>query len=140
MSNDQKNNHKDILNVVALALLHKQSGEYLLARRSGGGSGAGDWEFPGGKIEKDESQYQALCREIDEELGVDITHLPHQFVAESIHDYPKRSIRIFLWKVSVDAKPEVRLVDHDLVQWVKPENMKEVNLSAADKCFISLLN
>ena len=60
-----------MLFVVAAALTN-QSGEILLQRRPEGRQMAGLWEFPGGKVDADESPESALVRELKEELGIDV--------------------------------------------------------------------
>ena len=60
---------------VAVAIIERVvNGEYqvLFAQRPAGKAYAGYWEFPGGKIETNETVVEALIREIDEELGVQI--------------------------------------------------------------------
>src|SRR4029453_4817586 len=61
---------KPRLRVVAAALFDAQ-GRVLIAERPAGKHMAGWWEFPGGKVGPDESDAQALVRELREELGVD---------------------------------------------------------------------
>ncbi|GAP25013.1 bifunctional acetyltransferase [Gluconobacter frateurii NBRC 101659] len=71
--------------VVAAALLDAQ-GRILLARRPEGKRLAGLWEFPGGKVEREETPEQALIREMKEELDVDLTGsclAPFTFVSEN---------------------------------------------------------
>lgn len=55
--------------VVAAALVDGQ-GRVLMQRRKLGREHGGLWEFPGGKVERDETPGQSLCREIAEELGL----------------------------------------------------------------------
>lgn len=57
---------------VAVAILVDSEGKMLIARRPEGGSLAGFWEFPGGKVEETEQPLRALERELREELGVSV--------------------------------------------------------------------
>jgi 8-oxo-dGTP diphosphatase len=63
---------KPILFVVAVALVD-QDHRVLLAQRPAGKDMAGLWEFPGGKVHQDETPEEALCREIKEELALDLS-------------------------------------------------------------------
>ena len=56
--------------IVVAAELRGPSGQLLLAQRPPGRHRAGQWEFPGGKVEPGETPALALCREIEEELGI----------------------------------------------------------------------
>ena len=56
--------------LVAAVALIDVDGRILLAQRPEGKSMAGMWEFPGGKVEADENERQALVCELHEELGV----------------------------------------------------------------------
>lgn len=128
-----------IVEVAALALRCSVDGKYLLARRGPGGSGAGFWEFPGGKIEAGESQKQTLQREILEELSFDIAPYDLNYIGENLHHYNNNNIKIYLWRAEVKDKPEFKLVDHDSAQWYSIDKIKEINLSEGDKYFISLI-
>lgn len=132
--------NKQIIEVVALALRNTINGRFLLARRKAGGSGAGEWEFPGGKLEAGESPQAALVREIQEELCFDLSSYALVRIGDYVHDYSGRLIKIELWLAEVAFSPEFQLVDHDEVNWYELSQMSEVNLSEGDKAFISLLN
>ena len=56
---------------VAACALIDADGRVLMAQRPDGKDYAGLWEFPGGKIEADETPEQAICRELFEELNVE---------------------------------------------------------------------
>ncbi|WP_019881725.1 MULTISPECIES: Nudix family hydrolase [unclassified Methylophilus] len=71
---------------VAVAILIKPNGEYLLASRPNGKGWAGWWEFPGGKIEAGETSEHALIRESQEELGITPTQI--QPWIKRRYDYP----------------------------------------------------
>ena len=129
----------EILEVVALAMKHVPSGETMLARRGPNESGAGEWEFPGGKVEPGETQKQALIREINEELGYNLPEAGLRPIGDHIHQYPQRKIQIFLWSVEVLTKPDFSLVDHDMVGWFSLDKIEDLNLTAGDKYFISLI-
>jgi 8-oxo-dGTP diphosphatase len=57
---------------VVAAVIERVDGSFLLAQRPAGKAYAGYWEFPGGKVEPDESAPDAMRRELHEELGIDI--------------------------------------------------------------------
>ncbi|MDT7849433.1 Nudix family hydrolase [Methylophilus sp. VKM B-3414] len=71
---------------VAVAILIRPNGEYLLASRPNGKGWAGWWEFPGGKIESGETPENALIRESQEELGITPTQI--QPWIKRRYDYP----------------------------------------------------
>lgn len=82
---------------VAVGVLIRPDGAFLLTSRPHGKAYAGYWEFPGGKLEVGESVEQALKRELQEELGIDIgAILPWKV---EIVDYPHTLVRLHFCKV-----------------------------------------
>ena len=77
---------------VAAGILLDDQGRYLLGQRPNGKPYAGYWEVPGGKIEKGETVFEALKRELQEELGIDIQSSEELTVLE--HDYPHAYVRL----------------------------------------------
>ena len=128
-----------IIKVVALALQRSLDSRYMVARRAPSQSGAGFWEFPGGKIDQGETQVAALIREIQEEFGFTLKANDLSFFAENSHQYPTCKVHLFLWTAKLDIIPDMNLTDHDLVAWCKPSEMKNYNISAADVYFINKL-
>jgi 8-oxo-dGTP diphosphatase len=103
-------------------------------------AGAGAWEFPGGKVERGESQKQALEREIMEELSIQIK--VEDFIARNDHDYGGRVIGLDLYFASPQygVFPEQwKLVDHDDHKWVTEEEIKHLKMAAADVPLIDLV-
>lgn len=77
---------------VAAGILLDGAGCYLLGQRPEGKPYAGYWEIPGGKIEKGETVFEALKRELQEELGIDIESSEDLTMLE--HDYPHAYVRL----------------------------------------------
>jgi 8-oxo-dGTP diphosphatase len=77
---------------VAAGILLDKEGRYLLGQRPEAKPYAGYWEVPGGKIEKGETVFEALKRELQEELGIDIQSSEELTVLE--HDYPHAYVRL----------------------------------------------
>ncbi len=82
---------------VAVAILQRPDGTVLWCSRPEGKPYAGYWEFPGGKVEPGETVWQALVREIDEELGIRAQAGGPWLVIE--HDYPHAKVRLHFMRV-----------------------------------------
>lgn len=82
---------------VAVGVLINAEGHFLLTSRPPGKVYAGYWEFPGGKLEQDESVEQALRRELQEEIGLNIDTA--QAWRELLVDYPHALVRLHFCKV-----------------------------------------
>jgi 8-oxo-dGTP diphosphatase len=128
----------DNIRVVALAFFRVTDRKYLICRRGPEESGAGSWEFPGGKIDMNETHLQALVREISEELSVTIDPRLLIFVSDHQHQYETKNIHLFLYLYKVESV-EFTLIDHDQSAWVSLEQMSEYSLAAADIPFIEKL-
>lgn len=89
---------------VAVAILQKENGDFLLASRPQGKPWAGWWEFPGGKIEQSELPEQALVRELQEELGITPTQiqpwLQKGFDYPATHDSPAKRVHLHFFFVT----------------------------------------
>jgi 8-oxo-dGTP diphosphatase len=82
---------------VAAAVIVRPDGSVLLAQRPPGKPYAGYWEFPGGKLEPDESAPQALARELEEELGIIVTRAAPWLTQEFI--YPHAHVELNFFRV-----------------------------------------
>ena len=82
---------------VAVGVLIKPNGDFLLTSRPPGKVYEGYWEFPGGKLEAGESVHQALNRELHEELGIDIA--ASEMWKTEVIDYPHALVRLNFCKV-----------------------------------------
>jgi 8-oxo-dGTP diphosphatase len=97
---------------------------------------AGRWEFPGGKVASGESDAEALTRELEEELGVQV-HASHQLMTLR-HDYGDRIVELSLWIVA-RFSGDVRSLDGQRLKWVDPACLLDEDILEADRPFIEAL-
>jgi 8-oxo-dGTP diphosphatase len=110
--------------------LIRKGGKVLVGQRPAGHSLAGQWEFPGGKIERNESPEQALARELNEELAIeaDIGELKYA----SSHSYGDTGILIIFYEV-LFWKGEPKAVHHMELKWIEPNELKTLKIPEANK-------
>jgi len=79
------------------AVIERPDGSFLLAQRPAGKVYAGYWEFPGGKVEPDESLAAALERELHEELGINV-EIAHPWLVQT-YTYSHAKVRLNFFRV-----------------------------------------
>jgi len=115
---------------VCCALIEDQ-GRVLIAQRPFDKHLAGEWEFPGGKIEVGEDPETALRREIREELGCELGALRALPPVE--HDYGSTRIRLFPFVATLAAgSPAPRAIEHVALQWLTRAEISLTPLAPAD--------
>ena len=115
--------------IEVVAAIIQRDGAYFATQR-GYGEFEGMWEFPGGKIESGESREVALKREIQEELGVDIT-IENLFCTTE-YDYPSLHLTMHCYLCSV-ASGEIELREHKSALWLTANRLDDVAWLPADK-------
>jgi len=117
-----------MLTVVAAAVV-VVDGKVLLTKRRLDQHLPGLWEFPGGKLEAQESPEEALVRECREECGIEIDVGPVLDV--TFHRYEEKAVLLLFYRCSlVVGEVEHRQVaDH---AWVLPAELDDYDLPAAD--------
>jgi 8-oxo-dGTP diphosphatase len=124
--------------IVAACALVDADGRVLIAQRPAGKQLAGLWEFPGGKVEAGETPEACLIRELDEELGIGVTHAclaPFVFASHTYETF-HLLMPLFLcrrWDGVVIAR------EHDALAWVRPEKMDDYPMPPADKPLVAWL-
>ena len=99
---------------VAVGVLIQTNGEFLLTSRPAGKPYAGYWEFPGGKVEQGESTHDALCRELREEIGIEVRSATPWKV--EVIDYPHALVRLHFFKVTA-WEGELQMREAQSAQW-----------------------
>lgn len=117
--------------VQVIAAVVSRGEEFLVCRRSPDRRYAGLWEFPGGKCEPGESIYAAICRELREELGVDVIDVgDEEFI---VHD-PDSPFLITFAPVRIVGEPECR--EHLELKWVNLSDLPSLSLAPSDRRYV----
>ena len=117
---------KKTIHVVAAILI--QDGR-LLATQRGYGPWKDWWEFPGGKVEQGEEPREALRREMQEELAVDIE--AGKLVASVEYDYPDFHLSMLCFRCRVVAG-RLTLLEHEAARWLSQKELDAVRWLPAD--------
>jgi 8-oxo-dGTP diphosphatase len=121
---------------VAAAVITRPDGYFLLASRPADKSYPGYWEFPGGKIEPGESAQQALIRELDEELGIHVTHATPWITRR--HNYSTAQVVLSFFRVSGwEGDPQPR--EGQTLSWQQAANIDVTPLLPANAPIINAL-
>jgi mutator protein MutT len=120
---------------VAAAIICRDD-QFLITRRPDHVHLPGLWEFPGGKIEPNESAESALARELKEEIDVEVAVADEYFSIQ--HDYPERSVQLRFFNCRIVAgEPQALHVSE--FRWVKAEELQHYDFPEADRELIQRL-
>jgi 8-oxo-dGTP diphosphatase len=125
---------KNLIIVAAIALIDAND-QVLIAKRPKKKHLAGLWEFPGGKIEKNESPENALVREIKEELNININNKCIAPLTFSEFKYEEFNLLLLLYICRRwDGTP--MSMENNSIRWVKANKLREYNMPPADDSLI----
>lgn len=114
---------------VVAAVIINEYGEILIGKRAATGKLPNCWEFPGGKIEENETKENALVREINEELGCEIE--VGEELANTVHHYPDFSVEITFLKCKlINGTPKTFV--HQQLVWVKSSELSNYQFAEAN--------
>jgi 8-oxo-dGTP diphosphatase len=116
--------------VIVTAALIKENGRVLLSQRYKDAHQGLKWEFPGGKLEEGESPEECVCRELKEELGVDVT--VKDFFTAVFHRYSQFDILLLVYRVEI-ISGSPRPIGSRQLRWVTPEEMLKITMPPADE-------
>lgn len=114
---------------VVAALIENDNKIFLAKRSTGDVNVLGKWEFPGGKVEQDENEFDAIEREIKEEF--ELTIKAREFITNNVCEYPTKVVDLRLYKCDY-VSGEFNLHDHSEYKWVDKEELLKYDLAPAD--------
>ena len=121
---------------VAVGILIDGAGRVLVTRRAPDAHQGSLWEFPGGKVEADETLLEALTRELREELGVSVEAAEALMVLE--HDYGDKQVRLDVHRVT-RWSGEPRGLEGQPLAWQRLEQLRNWTFPAANRPILERL-
>ena len=120
--------HKESINVVAAVI--KKNNLFLLANRSFEAGSPGIWEFPGGKVEENETFVSALIREIEEELSLKI-QVGDKITTIDLRASDKHISVHYFYALILSG--QITLNVHSEFKWVKRDQLSSFNYIDGDR-------
>ena len=121
-------------NVVAAII--KKNNRYLIVQRNKNKHLGLKWEFPGGKVNSNESFKEALIREIREELNITIS-VQDKIAQETYKDH-KIDIHLFYF-LCTQLSYTIELREHEKMDWVEKKDFGKYDFAEGDGNILSLL-
>ncbi|MGG2093485.1 (deoxy)nucleoside triphosphate pyrophosphohydrolase [Bacillus sp. S13(2024)] len=123
------------ITVVGAVIQNKQK-QILCALRSQDMTLPNYWEFPGGKVEKEEDHKQALIREIKEELDCIIQ--VNEKITEVTHEYENIIVNLHTyWCELISGSPQLK--EHEKIEWLGKNEIVKLNWAHADIPTVNLI-
>jgi 8-oxo-dGTP diphosphatase len=123
------------LRVVAAVIARND--RYLITQRRPSAVLPGLWEFPGGRVEGEETDAEALKREVRERVGVEVE--VGSCIGRRTHDYVGYSVDLALYQATITGGVEPRAVRVADCRWVASSEFEKYRFPAADQATMDLL-
>ena len=124
-----------MIDVVAAVI--KKNNYYFIAQRNRHKHFAYHWEFPGGKVDSQETFENALKREIREELSIDIRILNH--IASEKHKDEKIDVNVHYY-LCESLNEKIILSEHEDMKWLQKKNLNKFKMAPGDSKIIKYLD
>ena len=115
--------------IKVVAAIIEKDGKVLFCKRGAGGNCPFLWEFPGGKIEPGETPFEAIIREIREELSAEIE--PTEIFCEYPFSYPEKEIYFYFIKAKLLSE-KIEATFHSETKWLSPVESENLEFCPAD--------
>lgn len=103
-------------------------GKFLLSKRKAEQHQGGKWEFPGGKLDLDETPEHALCRELKEELNIDVVTQSHFMSLD--FEYPEKRVSLHFQLVTEFTGKE-QGVEGQQIDWFSKNELEDLTFPDA---------
>ena len=123
------------IEVVAAVIV--KDNKVLCCKRGPGRDLEGYYEFPGGKIELNETKEEALIREIKEELNIDISI--DSYITTIEHDYPFFHLIMHVYRCII-INGDILLTEHTDSIWCDKDKLDTINFAPADLKVLNYIN
>lgn len=115
-----------------------RDGKILACQRSAAGKFPLKWEFPGGKVQPNETSQEALARELAEELNVAAKIGPQIFRARHKYAEMSETVELLFFRAEIESDKLENRIFSDL-KWLRPEDLADLDFLKADRGFIRKL-
>ncbi len=123
---------------VAVAIIVDKEQRILITQRPAHVPHGGYWEFPGGKLEANETAEQALTREIKEEVGLEIQN--PTLVGEIHHQYPDRNVHLIIFQVTQFQGLATCREGQPQLEWASKTSLQQKKFPEANQAILDLLS
>lgn len=121
---------------VAVGVVSNPQGEILIAFRPESVHQGNCWEFPGGKLESEETDKTALIRELKEELGLTVKRA--RPLISINHQYPDLRVKLWVWKVD-EFVGSVSSNEGQPIRWVPVDALKSYSFPVANQTIVKAI-
>ena len=122
---------------VVIGLIFNEQGQILISKRAEETHQGGKWEFPGGKVEADESDTEALVRELDEEVGIKSERYAQQMCRR--YCYPEYTVELIVYRVlGYTGKPVAN--EQQQLRWVNISELSQFDFPAANQSILRMVS
>ena len=126
---------KEVIQVVAAVIEH--DGRYLITQRNANAVLPLLWEFPGGRVESDESETHALLREVKGRIGVEV--VVGAKLGEHVHDYTTYQVQLTMYSCQLPAEARPYPATVADLRWVTSREFLDYEFPPADERTMSKL-
>ncbi len=130
---DSTPTHQKTIDVVAAVI--EREGQYLICQRPHHKAHGGLWEFPGGKVEPDETLSSALARELYEELSLTASQ-----IGKRLYTAQEKNSPFAIHFIPATVKGSPQLHEHIEARWLTLSTLTDVELAPNDRAFVDYLH